>query len=136
MIPRWAFHDCSDKIKNKARSYWEKKQQRLERLASVIPNDEDWVIALMGNEERMTLAELLPDHDSTSTWEELDVATKQLHFNHVLQTLSWQCRHPFLMRSIEGYSVKEISDIQSRSEENVRLDIEKGRESLRAHMDV
>ena len=98
--------------------------------------DSDWISALMGNEEKITLAELLPDHDSTSAWDELDVATKQLHFNHVLQTLSSQCRQAFMMRSIEEYSVKEISDIQSRSEEDVRLDIEQGRESLRDHMDV
>ena len=97
--------------------------------------DPDWVSDLMGNEGKMTLVELLPDYDSTSTWEGFDVATKQFHYNHVLQTLSSQCRQAFLMRSIDEYSVKEISDIQSRSEEDVRLDIEQGKESLRTHMD-
>ncbi len=98
--------------------------------------DPGWVNALMGNEERMTLADLLPDQNSTLAWGELDEATKQLHFNHILQTLSSQCRQAFLMKSIEEYSVREISEIQSRSEADVRSDIEQGRESLRAHMDV
>ena len=40
MITRWVFHDCGENIKNHARSYWEKKQQRLERLASVISKNE------------------------------------------------------------------------------------------------
>ena len=59
MITRWTFHDCSEKIKNNARSYWEKKQQRLERIALLIPKEEKSLrMVLYFHEKRVKQYEL------------------------------------------------------------------------------
>jgi len=38
MQVQWTFEGCKSKLKEKCRSYWEKKQERLERLLSSIPH--------------------------------------------------------------------------------------------------
>ncbi|MFT5698586.1 MAG: DNA-directed RNA polymerase specialized sigma24 family protein [Desulforhopalus sp.] len=97
-------------------------------------SDSDWVAALMGYEEIMTFAELLPDRVPSMVWEKMDEASRQSYINEVLQTLSSQCRQAFLMNSIEDYSVSEISEIQNRPKSEVRSEIEHGREILNNQM--
>jgi hypothetical protein len=50
------------------------------KMALIIARDHEPSVS-----EEFSLAELLPEHDQTDAWEELDDLGRNLHFSHVLQ---------------------------------------------------
>lgn len=94
----------------------------------------DWIPGLFGYEEKMTLAELVPDQEATNQWEKLEEESRQSHIEEVLRSLSGYCRQAYLMHLIEEYNVDEISEIQDRSVEEVSSDIRRAREAMHTYM--
>jgi DNA-directed RNA polymerase specialized sigma24 family protein/ribosome-associated translation inhibitor RaiA len=104
-------------------------------LADIVSTAEpDWFEEVLGYQEELSLAELLPDYDQTDSWEQLDDLDRSLHFQSVLQTLSSSQRQAYLLHTMDDYSLKEVAGIQDRDVEEVDNDIRESNEAIGNYM--
>lgn len=94
----------------------------------------DWFAEVLGYQEELTLAELLPDYDQTGVWEQLDELDRNLHFNNVLQQFPSYQRQAYLLNALNEYSPKDVAGIQDRDVKKVEDDISKSTEATRDYM--
>jgi RNA polymerase sigma factor (sigma-70 family) len=107
------------------------------RAEEVLPDDgpqedeEDWWVELMGEEEILTLEDLIPGSDGTEIWERLEAEDQQVRLLSLLGQLSATQRQAFLLHAVEGYTTDEIAMLQDRREGDVKADIDDARKRLR-----
>jgi DNA-directed RNA polymerase specialized sigma24 family protein/ribosome-associated translation inhibitor RaiA len=94
----------------------------------------DWFEEVLGYQEELSLAELLPDYDQTDAWERLDDLDRNLHFNNVLQKFPSCQRLAYLLHALSEYSAKDVAEIQDRDVKKVEDDIQKSTEAIRDYM--
>ena len=94
----------------------------------------DWFEEVLGYQEELSLAELLPDYDQTDTWDRLDDLDRKLHFNYVLHKFPSYQRQAYLLHALNDYSLKEVARIQDRDVKKVEDDIQKSTKSVRDYM--
>ncbi|MBU1565445.1 MAG: hypothetical protein KJ630_07435 [Proteobacteria bacterium] len=94
----------------------------------------EWLEEVLGYQEELSLAELLPDYDQTDVWEQLDDLDRNLHFNQVLQKFPSCQRQAYLLNALNEYSPKDVAGIQDRDVKNVEDDIQKSTEAIRDYM--
>jgi len=97
-------------------------------------SEPDWMEEAMDYDEKLTLAELIPDDKPTEEWGFLTDTDQAVHIYSVLQNLPSYARQAYLLHSIEEYNIYDIAEIQGRSEKDVEDDIEVGKESMQSHM--
>ena len=97
-------------------------------------NEPDWFEEVLGYQEDLSLAELLPEYDQTDAWEQLDDLDRTLHFYNVLQKLPLFQRQAYLLNALNEYSPTDVAGIQGRDVKKVEDDIQKGAEAVRDYM--
>jgi DNA-directed RNA polymerase specialized sigma24 family protein len=97
-------------------------------------NEPDWFEEVLGYQEDLSLAELLPEYDQTDAWEQLDDLDRTLHFYNVLQKLPLFQRQAYLLNVLNEYSPTDVAGIQGRDVKKVEDDIQKGAEAVRDYM--
>lgn len=94
----------------------------------------DWFEAVLGYQEKFSLAELVPDYDETEDWEGLDEMARNLHFYNVIQKFPSYQRQAYMLHAVNDYSVKEVAEIQDRSVKEVKSDITKSAQAMQEYM--
>ncbi len=94
----------------------------------------DWMAEVIDSEDKLTIAELLPDEQASAIWEEMGSNEQKGYLYSGLQQLSALSRQAYMLSSVEEYSPDEIANIQNRSAKDVKFDIIKGREALQDHL--
>jgi DNA-directed RNA polymerase specialized sigma24 family protein/ribosome-associated translation inhibitor RaiA len=113
-----------------------------EKAEKVLPprkrsdEDEEWWAELLGQEEELTLADLIPDPELTDVWDQLTKEERCTRLVTLFNELPTARRQAFLLNALEDFSPAEIAAIQSRPESEVTADIEAARETLRDRMMV
>jgi len=96
--------------------------------------EKDWFEEVLGYQEDLSLAELLPDYDQTDAWEQLDDLDRNLRFNNVLQKFPSSQRQAYLLHTFNEYSSKDVAEIQDRDVKKVEDDILKSAKAIRDYM--
>lgn len=94
----------------------------------------DWFEEVLGYQEEISLAELLPDYTGTEIWEQLDNLDRNFHFYTVLQKFPSYQRQAYLLHALNGYSLVEVAQIQERDVNKVENDINISTEKMRDYM--
>jgi ribosomal subunit interface protein len=107
------------------------------RAEEVLPDDgpqedeKDWWAELLGEEENLTLEDLIPGSDGTEIWERLETEEQQDRILSLLSQLPATQRQAFLLHAVEGYTNDEIAMLQNRPEAKVKAEIDAARKRLR-----
>lgn len=103
--------------------------------AQAIPKEEpEWWAELLGEEETVTLEELVPDREVTESWDELGSDEQRDRLLSLLAELPAVQRQAFLLHALENYDTAEIAMLQDRPEGQVKADIEAARRTLRERL--
>jgi|GEM_PF-3281323 len=94
----------------------------------------DWFEEVIGYQEELSLAELLPDFDETEDWSTLDEEERIIHFYNVIESFPVHQRQAYMLNSISDYSVQEVAEIQKRSVGEVESDIRVSTQALQEYM--
>ncbi len=94
----------------------------------------EWWEELLGEEERLTLEDVLPDSHATEAWEELDSQEQRDRLLSLLSELPEKQRQAFMLFALEDYNTNEIAILQDRPESEVKADIEAARRFLRERL--
>lgn len=117
---------------------WEHQFVSLDQTVPLVEIDStstpDWYEEVLGYQEELTLAELIPDSVETEGWEQLDEMGRNLHVYSVLQKLPSYQRQAYILHTIDEYSAEEISRIQDRPVTEVETDISKSRTAMNKYM--
>jgi len=85
-----------------------------------------------GENEPLTVDELLPDHDAPEPWTKLVAKEQRRQLFTYLRRLVPTQRRALMLHVLDGWDVKEIAVLQGRSAEEIQRDIELASEALRA----
>jgi len=117
---------------------WEHQFVSLDQSMPLVEVDStstlDWFEEVLGYQEELTLAEMIPDSAETEDWEQLDELGRNLHVYSVLQKLPSYQRQAYILHTIDEYSAEEISHIQNRSVQEVETDISKSLTAMNKYM--
>jgi RNA polymerase sigma factor (sigma-70 family) len=94
-------------------------------------DEKDWWAELLGEEENLTLEDLIPGSDGTEIWERLEAEEQQDRILSLLSQLPATQRQVFLLHAVEGYTNDEIAMLQNRPEAKVKAEIDAARKRLR-----
>lgn len=94
-------------------------------------DEKDWWAELLGEEENLTLEDLIPGSDGTEIWERLEAEEQQDRILSLLSQLPATQRQAFLLHAVEGYTNDEIAMLQNRPEAKVKAEIDAARKRLR-----
>jgi RNA polymerase sigma factor (sigma-70 family) len=94
-------------------------------------DEKDWWAELLGEEENLTLEDLIPGSDGTEIWERLEAQEQQDRILSLLGQLPATQRQAFLLHAVEGYTNDEIAMLQDRPEGEVKADVDAARKRLR-----
>ena len=83
-----------------------------------------------GEQETLTLEDLLPGYEATEPWYQLTFAEQERWLLRCLNNLSPEQRKAFVLYSLEGWSEDEIAMLQERSLKTVGNDIKAARQYL------
>jgi RNA polymerase sigma factor (sigma-70 family) len=97
-------------------------------------DEDDWWAPLLGEEETLTLGDLIPDADATEAWEQLDAEEQTDRLLSLLRELPKPQRQAFLLHALENVSTAEIAMLQGRPEGEVKADIEAARRTLKERL--
>ena len=97
-------------------------------------DEEEWWKELIGDEERLTLGDLIPDPDATDAWEQMEEEQRQNQLLSLFGELPPTQRQTFMLHVLEGYATDEIAMMQDRPESQVKADIEAARKKLRERL--
>jgi RNA polymerase sigma factor (sigma-70 family) len=123
---------------------WIKQEPRphvsLEEKVPVRPDqvpqvdEQEWWSVLLGQDESLTLEDLLPDPEADDAWDELEAEEQRERLLSLLNELPVTQRQAFLLHALEDYGVAEIAMLQDRPEKEVRADIEAARQTLQERL--
>ncbi|MCC7334241.1 MAG: hypothetical protein IT422_04065 [Pirellulaceae bacterium] len=116
MKTQWTFHQC-DRAKERARSYWSKKTQRLERL--------------LESPQPLSLEEMVPDERWNDIWDTLDANEKRERLAKILQGLPKHQRQALMLKDVYGFETFELVKALGRCSEDIESDLSEAREKVR-----
>ena len=85
-----------------------------------------------GEEEPLTIDELLPDHDAPEPWTKLVADEQRRELFTYLRRLVPTQRRALMLHVLDGWDIEEIAALQDRSAEEIKRDIDLASEALRA----
>jgi RNA polymerase sigma factor (sigma-70 family) len=94
-------------------------------------DDEEWWAELLGEEETLTLGDLIPAAEGTDAWDQLEADEQSDRLLSPINELPPARRQAFLLSALEDYPTDEIAGLQGRPESEVKKDIELARQTLR-----
>jgi ribosomal subunit interface protein len=97
-------------------------------------DEDEWWAELLGEDESLTLEDLITDREGTSAWDQLDSREQTDHLLSLLGELPPAQRQAFLLYALEDYTTYEIATLQDRPEREVKADIEAARQMLRERL--
>jgi RNA polymerase sigma factor (sigma-70 family) len=106
----------------------------LDKLEEETKEEEEWWAKLIGDEEALTLGDLVPGSDGTEIWDELEAKEQRERLLSLLGELPALQRQAFQMYALEGYGLAEIARLQDRPESEVKADVEAARQTLRERL--
>jgi RNA polymerase sigma factor (sigma-70 family) len=95
------------------------------------PSEEDSYSSFFLDHELATLADVLPDGEDTTIWDDLDREEQCRRLEQTLSKLDPRSRQAFVHHMMEGFDPAEVAAMQDREESEVAADIEAGRAALR-----
>lgn len=123
-------------IKQEPRPHASLHEQAVERRPDPpLPGDEqEWWAELLGEDELVTLADLIPGSEGTAVWDRLEAEEQRDRLLALLGELPPARRQAFLLHALEDYDLAEIAMLQDRPESEVREDIEAARQTLKGRL--
>lgn len=98
------------------------------------PDEQEWWTPLLGEDETLTLGDLIPDERETEAWEQLDADEQRERLFSLLRELPKPARQALLLHALEDYNTAEIAKLQDRPEDEVKADIEAARQMLKERL--
>jgi RNA polymerase sigma factor (sigma-70 family) len=103
------------------------------RTPSVQPEDDptaDAWIDEVDAPEMVELGDLFEGHPGADVWDSLEDGAKQAGLRRLLTALPRDQRQALVLNAVEGFEIAEIADIQDRSEQEVKIDLDEARKTL------
>jgi DNA-directed RNA polymerase specialized sigma24 family protein/ribosome-associated translation inhibitor RaiA len=95
---------------------------------------DEW-IERVGEDETISLGDLVPGVESAEVWDDYTADEKHLRLADLAARLPRDCRQAFALHAADGFGIAEIADFQGRSEEAVLADIASARRAIKAHVE-
>ncbi|RMG40016.1 MAG: sigma-70 family RNA polymerase sigma factor [Planctomycetota bacterium] len=89
-----------------------------------------WLERIFKQSEPITLADLIPDAESTDVWDELDEREQNQRLAAALAKLNPEEREVLLLHVVDGYEIAEIALIKDQPEEEITKRLEAARRRL------